>query len=119
MAKSIRSKSKLRAKTVKRKNEFGNFVDGRNQRISDKMADHMKTQREEAILKKKELVAAGELPASDLVKAEEAEEALIAASTEDAIKEEPKKVSTSGWRTSNTQKFKGKKGKKTNKAMKF
>lgn len=37
MGKSLRSKSKLRAKSVKRVGEFSDFVDARNARLAEKL----------------------------------------------------------------------------------
>ncbi|KAK6459230.1 uncharacterized protein RJT20DRAFT_124424 [Scheffersomyces xylosifermentans] len=105
MGKSLRSKSKLRAKSIKRKGEFSKFVDGRNKRIADRLEEETKKQIE---AKK----AASE---EDQVEGKETMEV-------DNETKEPKKVSTSGWRDSRGQiykqrKIKHKKG--GNKTMKF
>lgn len=46
MAKSLRSKPKLRAKSLKRKGEFEGIVDARNKRLSEKMEKETKRQEE-------------------------------------------------------------------------
>ncbi|CAK7901258.1 hypothetical protein CAAN3_05S05138 [[Candida] anglica] len=104
MAKSLRSKSKLRAKSVKRKGEFAKFVDGRNDRLAAKLEEHTKKQEEEKAAKKAQ---------DPEVKAEETEGMEVDYSAESTT---DKKVSTSGWRDSRNQiykqrKLKGKKGK--------
>lgn len=105
MAKSLRSKSKLRAKSIKRKGEFSKYVDGRNQRLAQKMVEHAQKQ-EEAKANKPEAVAEEESMDLDAKVPKTADE---------------KKVSTSGWRDSRTQIYKKVKAKKSkkNKALKF
>lgn len=102
MAKSLRSKSKLRAKSIKRKGEFTKYIDGRNLRLAQKLADH--TQKQE------------EAKADKPEKEEESME-LDSKTTEAS----DKKVSTSGWRDSRTQIYKKVKAKKSkkNKSLKF
>lgn len=46
MAKSLRSKPKLRAKSVKRKGEFTKFVDDRNARLAEKTRLNLQKQNE-------------------------------------------------------------------------
>lgn len=45
MAKSLRSKPKLRAKSIKRKNEFATFVNDRDQRLADKIKANLEKQK--------------------------------------------------------------------------
>lgn len=85
MGKSIRSKSKLRAKSVKRKVEFSEFVAKRDNRISDKLVELTKAQ-DEAKKQKKE--AEGEV-----------DEPM------DTDNTDTKKPSTSGWRNSRKQQY--------------
>lgn len=103
MGKSIRSKSKLRAKSVKRDGEFQKFVDGRNDRIAAKLAEKTKKQDEDIKAKK---VENGEV---------------IDEKDESSMDVEAKKVSTSGWRDSRSQIYKKRTIKKSKKAktMKF
>lgn len=98
MGKSLRSKSKLRAKLIKRKGEFSNFVDSRNKRLAEKLEQETEKQDEE---KKKKQAEAGE-------------EAM------DVETDKSKKVTTSGWRDSRKQIYKQRKLKsKKSKTMKF
>ena len=99
MAKSLRSKPKLRAKSLKRKGEFEGIVDARNKRLSEKMEKETKRQEE---LKQD-------------VKAEEGVEEDEKMAVDG---EKKKKVSTSGWRDSRKQQYKQKKLQKK-KNMKF
>lgn len=48
MAKSLRSKSKLRAKSVKRQGEFAQYVDARSARLAEKMKAKTAAQTEKA-----------------------------------------------------------------------
>lgn len=82
MGKSLRSKPKLRAKSVKRKGEFAKFVDARNVRLAEKVKANLEKQKED------------EMPSDD----------------KEPVKE--KKISTSGQRTSSRQRMKLKKNKK-------
>lgn len=103
MAKSIRSKSKLRAKSIKRKGEFANIVDTRNDRLATKMQEELIKQRAIAAAKKAE---------EGTEEQQEEKEA--------AMDVDQKKVSTSGWRDSRKQIYKKTKiKKKANKSMKF
>lgn len=115
MAKSLRSKSKLQAKSVKRKGEFAKFVDARNQRIAEKL--HQETLKQEA-KKKEERENKGK--DKDATDASDASPAAAAAMDVDAEKKE-KKISTSGWRSSNSQRYKQDQLKKRvkKKVMKF
>ena len=112
MAKSLRSKSKLQAKSVKRKGEFAKFVDARNQRIAEKL--HQETLKQEAKKKEERENEGKDKDASD------ATDAAAAAMDVDAEKKE-KKISTSGWRSSNSQRYKQDQLKKRvkKKVMKF
>lgn len=94
MAKSLRSKPKLRAKSIKRKGEFTKFVDDRNSRLADKVRANLEQQKGEK-------------------KAEEE------AKMEDKIEEDKKdsKVATSGWRGNSRQRMKAKRSKR--KSTKF
>lgn len=113
MAKSLRSKSKLQAKSVKRKGEFAKFVDARNQRIAEKL--HQETLKQEAKKKEEKENEGKDKDASDATDA-----AAAAAMDVDAEKKE-KKISTSGWRSSNSQRYKQDQLKKRvkKKVMKF
>lgn len=82
MAKSLRSKPKLRAKSVKRKGEFLKATDARNERLAEKMKQNLVKQRDE--------------------KMEDNEEADT----------ESKKVTTSGWRQTSRRKMKQKRNKR-------
>lgn len=82
MAKSLRSKNVLRAKSIKREKVFQVMEDKRKQRLAEKMAEELENQPK------------AEVP-------------------------EIKKVSTSGWRDSRSQKYKQKKASKKKKTMKF
>lgn len=101
MAKSLRSKPKLRAKSLKRKGEFEKYVDARNKRLAEKMDEETKKQEE---LKK----AAKEAETVE----EDGEKMAVDGAAE------KKKVSTSGWRDSRKQQYKQKKLQKK-KTMKF
>ena len=48
MAKSLRSKPKLRAKSIKRNNEFAKFVDERDQRLVAKIQANLERQKAQA-----------------------------------------------------------------------
>ncbi|CAK9439429.1 uncharacterized protein LODBEIA_P35540 [Lodderomyces beijingensis] len=98
MAKSLRSKSKLQAKSLKRKGEFQNFVDERNKRIAEKL---QKETAEQEVKKKKAKEDKQDGGSMDV--------------------DQPKKVSTSGWRDSNSQRYKQSKlkNKVKKKTMKF
>ncbi|KAK6202308.1 uncharacterized protein RJT21DRAFT_118314 [Scheffersomyces amazonensis] len=99
MAKSLRSKSKLKAKSVKRGGVFANFVDNRNERLAKKMKEH--TAKQEEAKKSTE---------------QEDGDAIITTTSE----ESDKKISTSGWRDSRKQIYKKKQIKnKKSKTMKF
>ncbi|KAI3406164.2 hypothetical protein KGF56_001006 [Candida oxycetoniae] len=108
MAKSLRSKSKLQAKSVKRKGEFAKYVDARSKRIAEKLAGETKAQ--EAKKEKKEN--------------KEKENESMDVDTNvvaDSNSNEKPKVSTSGWRASNSQRYKQSKlkNKVKKKTMKF
>lgn len=95
MAKSLRSKPKLRAKSIKRKAEFSKFVDDRNARLAEKAAAHLSEQKELSV------------KSETALKVEEPE----------AVPE--KKISTSGWRSSNSQKRAKKRKVAKKKTMQF
>lgn len=100
MAKSLRSKSKLQAKSVKRKGEFSKYVDDRNKRIAAKLAEETKKQDE--IKKQDKKVNDNDDKSMDV----------------DENKD--KKVSTSGWRDSRSQVYKQRQLKnKKRKTLKF
>ncbi|CUS23899.1 LAQU0S12e02520g1_1 [Lachancea quebecensis] len=101
MAKSLRAKSQLKAKSVKRKNEFQKAADARSQRLADKMKeDLIRQQIEELKSKNSEL------------KDDEAKMAL----QDEAMDQDGKKVSTSGWRDARHHNYK--RNKKLNKSRK-
>ena len=98
MAKSLRSKSKLQAKSVKRKGEFSKYVDERNKRIANKLAEETKKQNE---LKKQN---------NNNIEEED----------DKSMDVDKKKVSTSGWRDSRSQVYKQRQLKnKKRKTLKF
>lgn len=111
MGKSLRSKSKLRAKSIKRKAEFSEYVDQRNKRISEKLIESTKAQEE---LKKQKKQEDGSIEQD----VEEDDENATPMETDNN-----KKPSTSGWRNSRKQQYirKNLKGKKKGKnaTMKF
>lgn len=92
MGKSLRSKPKLRAKSVKRGGEFAKFVDSRNERIAQRMKANLDKQKAEAMV-------------DDTIEEEKPEE--------------EKKVSTSGWRNTSRQRSKQKKSKKKKDVTRF
>ncbi|KAI5967824.1 uncharacterized protein KGF55_000056 [Candida pseudojiufengensis] len=98
MAKSLRSKSKLQAKSVKRKGEFSKFVDERNKRIAEKLLKE--TAKQEEAKKQKQADKENGAVAEAINK-----------ESMDVDNKEPKKVSTSGWRDSNSQRYKQRKSK--------
>lgn len=106
MAKSIRSKSKLRAKSIKRGAEFSVHADARRQRIATKLAVEHKSKK---------------LKQDGVDKEDEEEMEVDEATNTDATAEGDKKVvSTSGWRDSRSQIYKQRTiKKKKNKTVKF
>ncbi|KAI5952787.1 hypothetical protein KGF54_003654 [Candida jiufengensis] len=100
MAKSLRSKSKLQAKSVKRKGEFSKFVDDRNKRIADKLL--IETAKQEEAKKQKKANEVNQVEEEEPIK----EESMDVDNTKDN-----KKISTSGWRDSNSQRYKQRKQK--------
>ncbi|AOW28469.1 hypothetical protein MEM_02909 [Candida albicans L26] len=94
MAKSLRSKSKLQAKSTKRKGEFSKYVEERSKRIANRLAEETKKQEE---AKKQQDPTQTQTEAMDI---------------EDS---KDKKVSTSGWRDSRSQVYKQRKLKNKNK----
>lgn len=102
MAKSLRAKSHLHAKSVKRQGEFQKAVNARENRLSEKLKQDLINQ------KLKELKAKnGEEPnmeIDDLAALEKTEE-----------EAESKKVSTSGWRDARHLNYKRAKKMKKNK----
>jgi hypothetical protein len=105
MAHSLRSKSKLKAKSAKRGNEFQKAVDERTQRLHAKARQHLLKQKEESKLKA----------------LEEGKEVKEDVAEEDAMKddEEAKKVSTSGYRTARHHLWKKKNRKNSHTAFQF
>ncbi|GEQ72055.1 hypothetical protein JCM33374_g5741 [Metschnikowia sp. JCM 33374] len=93
MAKSLRSKPKLRAKSVKRKGEFTKFVDDRNARLAERTRLNLQKQNEEKM--------------ADAAPTEEV--------SEDATKKTP---TTAAWKTSSKKKL-SKAKKNRNKKLKF
>lgn len=57
MGKSLRSKPTLRAKSVKRKGEFHDFVEARDARLAEKMKADLERQKNEAAQKKPDQTA--------------------------------------------------------------
>ncbi|CCE79602.1 Piso0_001679 [Millerozyma farinosa CBS 7064] len=92
MAKSLRSKSKLKAKSVKRK-VFSTLVDDREKRLASKMEEKL---RQES---KAREAAGGETPVDSATAEMETDEK----------QPEKKKISTSGWRDSRKQQYKKRK----------
>lgn len=94
MGKSIRSKSVLRAKSVKRSGEFAKYVDARNKRISEKLTEDLSKQAK---------------PETKTTQVEE------------KMDEDAKKISTSGWKSSRKSVYKQSliKNKKRKNHMKF
>lgn len=102
MAKSLRSKSKLKAKSVKRKGEFAEIVGKRHLRIAERLAEETKKQVEKEGKGEKSKEKNGEVDMMDVAESSD----------------KPKvKISTSGWRDTSRQKHKQKRMKK-NKVMK-
>lgn len=93
MGKSLRSKPKLRAKSIKRAGEFAKFVDSRNERIAQRMKDNLEKQKAETM--EEDTITETEKPA------------------------EEKKVNTSGWRNTSRQRSKQKKSKKKKDVTRF
>ncbi|SCU93098.1 LAME_0F02630g1_1 [Lachancea meyersii CBS 8951] len=87
MAKSLRAKSQLKAKSVKRKNVFQVDADARANRIADKMKEDLIKQRLEELKRKN----------ASLQNDEDARKALEADNQMDQD-QQAKNVSTSGWR---------------------
>lgn len=106
MAKSLRSKPKLRAKSIKRKAEFSQFVNDRDLRLSDKIQANLEKQK----LKKEQ----------EQQEAKEAATEEEGAKNDNAMEEDAKAekinlktISTAGGkRNSRTARAKGKKTKK-------
>lgn len=92
MGKSLRSKPKLRAKSVKRAGEFTKYVESRNDRIAQRMKANLEKQKAEAM-------------EEDNTEAEESKE--------------EKKIKTSGWRNTSRQRSKQKKSKKKKDVTRF
>ncbi|OBA19078.1 hypothetical protein METBIDRAFT_33687 [Metschnikowia bicuspidata var. bicuspidata NRRL YB-4993] len=66
MANSLRSKPKLRAKSVKRKGEFTKFVDDRNARLAEKTRLNLQKQNEEKMAEDTPIEEASEDAASKI-----------------------------------------------------
>ncbi|KAG5422106.1 hypothetical protein I9W82_001199 [Candida metapsilosis] len=110
MAKSLRSKSKLQAKSVKRKGEFAKYADERSKRLAEKMAKETAQQEAEKKNNKSKQANGEEIMEVDDTKDEN-----------DQKDANSKKVSTSGWRDSNSQRYKQRqlKNKSKKKTLKF
>lgn len=91
MGKSLRSKSKLRAKSVKRNGEFAKHVDARNERLAAKLKEKTQSQAESQAEK----------------------------SPNDTDKPKLEKISTSGWRDSRKLQYKQRQLKKKKNVTKF
>ncbi|SCU84565.1 LADA_0D02432g1_1 [Lachancea dasiensis] len=102
MAKSLRAKCHMKAKSIKRKNVFQVDADARANRISHKMKEDLIKQKMEELQRKN----------PDVKSAEEAREAVQA----DDMEQDDKKVSTSGWRDARHHNYK--RNKKLNKSRK-
>lgn len=105
MAKSLRSKSKLQAKSIKRKGEFAKYADERSRRIAERLAKE--TAKQEAEKKSKQ---------------ENGQETMDLDEEDKGDTDgKSKKVSTSGWRDSNSQRYKQRqlKNKSKKKTLKF
>ncbi|CEP63819.1 uncharacterized protein LALA0_S09e03224g [Lachancea lanzarotensis] len=105
MAKSLRAKSHLKAKSIKRKNVFQVDADARASRIADKMKEDLIKQRLEELKRKN----------ASLKTDEDAKKALEIAQMEQEG-QTSKPVSTSGWRDANHHLYK--RNKKLNKNRK-
>ncbi|SCU92151.1 LAMI_0E09010g1_1 [Lachancea mirantina] len=90
MAKSLRAKSQLKAKSVKRKNEFQKAADARSQRLAEKLRDDLVRQKVEELKKQNN---GAEIDETTLEALENGSKP-----APDAMEEDSKKVSTSGWR---------------------
>ncbi|CDK29397.1 unnamed protein product [Kuraishia capsulata CBS 1993] len=112
MAKSIRAKSKLAAKAVKRKGEPQRKVDERNARIAMRAAG-----KEPAPTSNKFVhsIPGYEEPVKETVETEEQP----AEAAEVEMEVDAKKVSTSGWKTSRHTAYQRAKKSKSSKFMKF
>ena len=106
MAKSLRSKSKLQAKSVKRKGEFAKYADERSKRIAERLAKETAKQEAEKTKGKQD----------------NGQESMdVDKGGEDGEEGQSQKVSTSGWRDSNSQRYKQRqlKNKSKKKTLKF
>lgn len=96
MAKSLRAKSHLKAKSIKRKNEFQKTVDARAERVANKLKEDLIRQKLEELKNKN---GGMELDPSSV-------DALEAKADTDAMDTDAKKVSTSGWRDARHHNYK-------------
>ncbi|ODV95811.1 hypothetical protein PACTADRAFT_49259 [Pachysolen tannophilus NRRL Y-2460] len=107
MAKSLRSKSKLKAKSVKRKGEFQKKYDERSERIAAKV--------------KANLILQNSSKTIDHDNDDDDDDAKMEIDNKNEV---PKKISTAGWRGSRHNMYKQSmankgKGKKSSKSLKF
>ncbi|CAL9730301.1 hypothetical protein MOUN0_J02278 [Monosporozyma unispora] len=106
MAKSLRAKSHLKAKSVKRQGEFQNAVDARQSRISEKLKQDLINQK----LKELKAKNGGEDGDEQTMQIDDL------ASLEKKETDEPAaKISTSGWRDARHLNYKRAKKMKKNK----
>ncbi|KAK5773853.1 uncharacterized protein PWA37_003798 [Arxiozyma heterogenica] len=106
MAKSLRAKSCLKAKSVKRKDEFQNAVNARELRISEKLKQDLINQKLKELKSKNGTDGESNEPAmeiDDLASLEKKEET------------KTQKISTSGWRDARHLNYKRAKKMKKNK----
>lgn len=89
MAKSLRAKSRLQAKSVKRKGEFQNAVNAREQRISERLQQDLINQKLKELKSKNETNEETNEPTMEI-------DGL--ASLEKKEETKTQKISTSGWR---------------------
>lgn len=108
MAKSLRSKPKLRAKSIKRKAEFSQFVNDRDLRLSEKIQANLEKQK---LKKEQEQQEAKEAGAEQ--EENKAEDAMEGQEESKPEKINLKEISTAGGkRNSRTARARGKKAKK-------
>lgn len=117
MAKSLRSKPKLRAKSIKRKAEFSQFVNDRDLRLSEKIQSNLEKQK----LKKEQEQQEEAKDAATEQEGAKSEDAMEGQEEAQQPKVSYKDISTAGGkRNSRTARAKGKKLRKTkNKTLKF
>lgn len=94
MAKSLRAKSHLNAKSIKRKGVFQKTVDARAERVSEKLKKDLIKQKVEALKAKNN---GAEVDEATLLQQEE---------NDGKMSVDEKKVSTSGWRDARHHNYK-------------